>query len=98
MLIYRQLGDAAQQQFATSWGVNFGLDSAQQWQDVAKETAKITIILIILDLLVITGPRNWFEEHLDHLSIQCTLFTGAASGWWKRTWHMVAQQKRLSNE
>ena len=97
MLIYRQLGDDAQKQFAKSWGVNFGLDSAQQWRDVAVETGKITVILIILDLLVITGPRNWFEEHLDHLSIQCTLFTGAATGWWRRTWHMVSQQKRLSN-
>ena len=98
MLVYRQLGDAAQQQFATSWGVNFGLDSAQQWRDVAQETAKITIVLIILDLLVITGPRNWFEEHLDHLSCQATLFTGAAAGWWKRTWQLVQQQKRLSND
>ena len=98
MLVYRQLGDSAQQQFATSWGVNFGLDSAQQWRDVAQETAKITLVLIILDLLVITGPRNWFEEHLDHLSCQATLFTGAAAGWWKRTWQLVQQQKRLSND
>ena len=97
MLIYRQLGDQAQRQFTQAWGVNLGLDSAQQWRDVAQETAKLTVILIILDLLDITGPRSWLEEHLDHLACQCTLFAGAAGSWWRRTWALVQQQKRLSN-
>ena len=98
MLIYRQLGDQAQRKFAQSWGINFGLDSAQQWKDVAQETAKTAVILVILDLLLIMGHRPWLEEHLDHLSVQCTLFAGVAEGWWQRTWFLVQQQKRLCNE
>ena len=98
MLIYRQMGDSAQRQFATSWGINFGLDSAKEWQDVAKEALKTTVVLVILDLLLITGHRPWLEEHLDHLSVQCTLFAGVAESWWQRTWFLVQQQKRLSNE
>ena len=98
MLIYRQMGDSAQRKFSQSWGISFGMDSATEWQDVAKEGLKTTLILVVLDLLLIMGPRVWFEEHLDHLSVQCTLFAGAADSWWKRTWALVQQQKRLSNE
>ena len=98
VLIYRQMGDSAQRKFSQSWGISLGMDSASEWQDVAKEGLKTTLILVVLDLLLIMGPRVWFEEHLDHLSVQCTLFAGAADSWWKRTWALVQQQKRLSNE
>jgi len=97
MLIYRQMGDQAQKKFTQSWGISFGMDSATQWKDVANETVKTSIILIILDLLLITGHRPWFEEHLDHLSVQATLFAGTASTWWQRTWQLAQQQKRLCN-
>jgi hypothetical protein len=98
MLIYRQMGDQAQKKFTQSWGVNFGVSSAQEWQDVAKEALKTTVILIILDLLLILGNGPWLEEHLDHLSMQATLFTGTATSWFGRTMRMVQQQKRLCNE
>jgi len=97
MLIYRQMGDQAQKKFTQSWGINFGLDSAKEWQSVAQEALKTTVILVVMDLLLIMGHRHWFEEHLDHLSSQATLFTGAATGWWQRTWQIVQQQKRLCN-
>ena len=42
MLIYRQMGDQAQKKFTQSWGISFGMDSATQWQDVAKETQQMT--------------------------------------------------------
>jgi hypothetical protein len=98
VLIYRQMGDSAQRQFASSWGINFGLDSAKEWHDVAKEGLKTSVILVVLDLLLIMGPRVWFQEHLDHLSVQCTLFACFAESWWQRTWALVQQQKRLSND
>ena len=98
MLIYRQMGDSAQRKFSQSWGISFGMDSATEWQDVAHEALKTSVILIVLDLLLITGHRPWLEEHLDHLSVQCTLFAGVAESWWQRTWFLVQQQKRLSNE
>ena len=98
MLIYRQMGDSAQKKFTQSWGISFGMDSATEWQDVAKEAAKTTFIFVILDLLLIMGHRPWFEEHLDHLSIQATLFAGTAKSWSQRTWQLVQQQKRLCND
>jgi hypothetical protein len=97
MLIYRQMGDSAQQKFSQTWGINFGMDSAQQWRDVAQEAAKTAVILIILDMLLILGNRSWFEEHIDHLSVQATLFAGTAKNWWQRTVLLVQQQKRLCN-
>jgi len=97
MLIYRQMGDQAQKKFTASWGINFGVSSAQEWQDVAQEALKTTVILVILDLLLILGHRPWFEDHLDHLSIQATLFAGTATSWWGRTSQLVQQQKRISS-
>jgi hypothetical protein len=32
MLIYRLLGDSAQQEFARSWGVSYGLNAATEWK------------------------------------------------------------------
>jgi hypothetical protein len=32
MLIYKLLGDEAQQSFARSWGVSYGLNAAAEWQ------------------------------------------------------------------
>ena len=98
MLIYRQLGDQAQRQFSKCWGVNFGLDSVKEWQDVGQEAVKTAFILILLDMLHIMGHRAWLEEHLDHMCMQAALFNGAAYSWWQRTWRLVQQQKRLNNE
>ena len=95
MLIYRQMGDSAQQKFSQSWGINFAMDSAQQWRDVAQEAAKTAVILVILDMLLILGNRSWFEEHIDHLSVQASLFAGTANGWWQRTVLLVQQQRRV---
>jgi hypothetical protein len=33
MLIYRQLGDKAQQEFAKTWGVGYALNNASEWQE-----------------------------------------------------------------
>ena len=96
MLVYRQLGDSAQSQFAQSWGISFGLDSAQQWRDVVSATIKAVVILLMLDVLMIRGNRPWFEEHIDHLCVQCTLFAGITTSWWRRTLLLVQQQKRLA--
>jgi hypothetical protein len=32
MLIYKLLGDEAQNSFATSWGVSYGVGAAAEWQ------------------------------------------------------------------
>jgi hypothetical protein len=32
MLIYRLLGDDAQQSFARSWGISYGINAASEWK------------------------------------------------------------------
>jgi hypothetical protein len=36
MLIYKLLGDEAQQSFARSWGISYGLNSASEWKARAR--------------------------------------------------------------
>ena len=63
MLIYNQLGSAAESQFANQWGVGYAMDNASEWKDVCVTAVKTALILVVLDLLRITKDRPWFEEH-----------------------------------
>ena len=64
MLIYKLLGDQAQQQFARSWGVSYGMNVASEWKDVLTESVKGAIILAILERLYVTRSASWFEDHI----------------------------------
>ena len=61
MLIYRLLGDDAQQSFAKSWGISYGINAAAEWKDVAIEAAKAAVILAILERLYLTSNASWLE-------------------------------------
>jgi hypothetical protein len=98
MLIYRQLGDKAQEEFAKTWGVGYALNNASEWQEVFKTAAKTAVFLVILDLLRVTKDAPWFEEHVDFVSMQATLLGGAARGWWSQTSRLVALQNRLTED
>jgi hypothetical protein len=98
MLIYKTLGADAQSEFAKTWGVGYALDNASEWQEVAKTAAKAAILLVILDLLRVTGDQDWFEGHVDFVSIQAALFGGAARGWWAQTHTLVKLQARLTED
>ena len=50
---------------------------------------------VILDLLRITKDRPWFEEHIDFVSVQAMLYSGAARNWWQQTRVLVRYQARL---
>ncbi len=54
MLIYQLLGDAAQQSFARSWGVSYGVGAAAEWRDVAKEVAQAVALMVLLEWLCLT--------------------------------------------
>ncbi len=64
MLIYRLLGDQAQQEFARSWGVSYGMNVAVEWKDVLVESLKGAVILAILERLYVTRAASWFEDHI----------------------------------
>jgi hypothetical protein len=61
MLIYRLLGEDAEQSFARSWGISYGLSAAQEWKDIAKEAAKAALILAILERFHATSAASWLE-------------------------------------
>jgi hypothetical protein len=63
MLIYKQLGASAQEEFAKTWGVGYALNSASEWQDVAITAAKAALLIVILDAMRVTKDSSWFEEH-----------------------------------
>ncbi len=63
MLIYKQLGASAQEQFAKTWGVGYALNNASEWQDVAITACKAALLIVILDALRLTKNASWFEEH-----------------------------------
>ncbi len=71
ILVYRTLGDSAQQEFAKTWGVGYALNNATEWQDVAKTAVQAALVLVVLDLLRITRNLNWFEEHGARKSRAC---------------------------
>jgi hypothetical protein len=69
MLIYKLLGDEAQQSFARSWGVSYGLNGATEWKDILVEAAKGALILAILERLCMTRNSTWVRSHfMRHLS------------------------------
>jgi hypothetical protein len=73
MLIYKQLGASAQNEFAKTWGVGYALNSAAEWQDVAITAAKAALLVVLLDAMRITKDSSWFEEHgASQLSHACS--------------------------
>ncbi len=95
MLIYRQLGDKAQSEFAKTWGIGYALDNASEWQDVLKTAAQAALLIVVLDLLRLSKNVSWFEAHADFVSMQAVLFNGAARSWWAQTRALVRLQSRL---
>jgi hypothetical protein len=63
MLIYKQLGASAQEEFSKTWGIGYALNSASEWQEVAKTAAQAALLIVLLDLLRITRNGDWFSEH-----------------------------------
>jgi hypothetical protein len=98
MLIYRQLGASAQNEFANSWGIGFALNNAAEWQEVAKTAAQTAVVLVVLDVLRITRNADWFAEHVDFVSMQAVLFNGMHRSWWSQTRTLVKLQARLTED
>ena len=76
MLIFTLLGPSAESNFATSFGVSYGIGAAAEWQEVAKEAAKTIFILAILERLHVTRTVSWLEAVRAHCGVVllCRLF------------------------
>ncbi len=95
MLVYKLLGASAQDSFARSWGVSYGVGAAAEWKEVGKEALKAAVVLIILERLFLTRPAAWMEAHIDYLSVQALLFEERMS-FFGQTRMLFAFQKRVS--
>jgi hypothetical protein len=97
MLVYKQLGPSAEGEFAKTWGIGFGLDNASEWRDVLQTAVQAALVVVVLDALRWTSSEKWFEEHIDFMSMQCSLYAGAARGWWAQTRTLIKLQARLTD-
>ena len=71
MLIYKLLGEGAEQSFSSSFGVSYGVGAAAEWKDIGKEAAKAALILVILERLHLTNPVAWLEARA-HKAQHCS--------------------------
>lgn len=95
MIIYTRLGPAAEEEFASSWGIGVGLDNVQQWKDVAQEAVKAALIAVLLDRLRITRNGPWLESYVDFVSAQALLFEGAARNVWQQVYLLAQNNRRV---
>ena len=68
-LIYKLLGDSAEEAFARCWGVSYGMNAATEWRSIAEEALKGAIFLLMLERLGLTLHSEWLEEHIDYLGL-----------------------------
>jgi hypothetical protein len=95
MVIYRHLGDAAQKEFSSTWGLGVAFDNVAQFKDVAMSALNVALLMIVLEELHIIGNTQWFDAHVDHLCTQSALFGGAAGGWLQQTATLLRLQRRI---
>ena len=81
-----------------TWGVGYAMNNCSEWQDVFKTAVKAALLIVVLDALRVTRNSDWFEEHVDFVSMQAVLFNGAARGWWAQTHSLVRMQARLTED
>lgn len=68
-LIYKLLGDSAEEAFARSWGVSYGMNAATEWRSIAEQALKGAIFLLMLERLGLTLHSDWLEQHIDYLGL-----------------------------
>ena len=95
MIIYRRLGDSAQKEFSTTWGLGFALDTAAEFRDILTTSFKAGFAIVVLEELYVIANRQWFEGHIDHLSTQAALFAGNARGFFGQTSRLLRFQRRI---
>ena len=95
MIIYRKLGQSAEQQFSATWGLGVALDNVAEFREILVTSLKAGVIIVVLEELYIVANRQWFESHIDHLSTQASLFAGTARGFFGQTLTLLRFQRRV---
>lgn len=84
LLVYNLLGTRAETDFIQSWLVALGVDNASQWREVLQDALKAGALLFLADRLWLLSNSRWMEDHVDYLSVQATMLTGATLTRWQR--------------
>lgn len=84
LLVYNLLGPRAETDFVQSWLVALGVDNASQWREVLQDAIKAGALLFLADRLWLLSNSRWMEDHVDYLSVQATMLTGATLTRWQR--------------
>ena len=98
MLIYQNLGERAEAQFTIEWLTGVGLENATQWKSVVQNAVTGVVLVLLLDRLNLTEPGEWFEAHVDTLSVQAVLAGRGALTWWQRTKHWMKHNARVEEK
>lgn len=70
--------------------VGYGLDVAAGFKDCLEEGLKVALLFFLLEPFVVP-TSTWYEEVVDFLSVQATLYHGrSTTSWWQR---MVVHQR-----
>ena len=94
-LIYTLLGENAEQSFAHSWGVSYGVQAAREWEGIAEAALKAAVIICILERVHLTHPGEWLEDAVDYYSLQALLFKQASVGFARQIATFFRHTKRV---
>ena len=96
-LVFKLLGPATQDSFATSFGVSYGVGAAAEWKDILQQVVQTIIIMAIVERLHLTNSVSWLEEHIDYMSTQALLFEHVGLTFVQQTRLFTAFRTRLSD-
>ena len=71
--MYNLLGVKAERDFTRSWGVSIGLSQISDAQALITSTLQALLVITILEMLWLVQNSNWFETHLEFMSVHATV-------------------------
>jgi hypothetical protein len=82
-LVHDMLGPGAEEAYVKSWLAGVGMDHVRSFEGAVREAVKVALVVSLLEPLLVSKMR-WYEEYLDFLSVQATMFTFERMPWWRR--------------
>jgi len=95
LIISTCLSGGAETKFAGAWGWSQAFQQLRQLGGVARGAFVAAIVMVILDVMRLTTDARFFDEYLDHASVQATLFAGGAASLWQQLPKMLRFYKRI---
>ena len=97
-LMYSQLGQSVEAAFLRAWGVGFGLDNLAQLRSTAQAAVWDGLLIVALDRAGLLGTQRWFEDFVDHCSIQAAVCHRVGEGQWKQLTGYIQFMRRVETE